>query len=208
MRKADGLSTIICNGNAAGFIYCSHTQSGSLCLGAVKFCLRAGDEAENILVEVIVIDSESDDGSWEMLSERFSQDNRVHLVQNQRGLGPTRSWLDGARLAKGAFVTFVWSDDYISPRFINALLPILHEGSELAIGTGIVRDVDDESDLPVSHGQFDIEREDFLFSYFTHGQKVTGLPVSPACALFKRKCFDKWAQTIDLGVTRHLCATK
>jgi hypothetical protein len=170
---------------------------GRYVLRAVDSCLRAADGTENVQVEVIVIDSQSDDGSWEMLSEKFAQDSRVRLIQNQRGLGPTRSWLDGAVLINGAFATFLWSDDYISPRFLHVLLPLLQEDTELAVGSGAVRDVDDESEFPASAGRNDLERELFLVNYFSSVNHGVRQPVSPICALFKRNCFDRWTHIVQ-----------
>ena len=98
---------------------------GRYVVRAVESCLAAYTAEAGVDVEVIVLDSESDDGSWEALRSRFGSDSRVTLAQNRRGLGPTRSWLDGAKLARGDYMTFIWSDDYISPRFLTATAILL-----------------------------------------------------------------------------------
>lgn len=160
---------------------------------AVESCLRAGDNTPDADVEVVVLDSESDDGSWEELTARFGSDPRVKLVQNRRGLGPTKSWIDGARLINGQFATFVWSDDYISPQFLTALLPALRRGAALAVGHSVIRDIDDETPLLARSGERLIPRLVFLDGYF-HRQIDDGIhrPVSPACSLFSRAAFDAW----------------
>ena len=88
---------------------------------AVRSCLVALDHARAD-GEVIVLDSESDDGSWEGLKQEFGEEPRVVLRQNRSGLGPTKSWLDCAEGLTGDAVTFVWSDDYIAPDFLLHLL--------------------------------------------------------------------------------------
>ena len=55
-------------------------------LRAVHSCLKNDDE--NVCIEVVVIDSSSNDGSFEELQREFSDDNRVKLLQNPRGSGP------------------------------------------------------------------------------------------------------------------------
>src|SRR5258706_2641560 len=100
---------------------------------AVRSCLHAAEATPSLDVEVIVLDSQSDDGSWEQLQRTFGRDQRVRLAQNVRGLGPTRSWLDGARLVRGDLVTFIWSDDYVSPSFLAQLTPSLLSGRHVAI---------------------------------------------------------------------------
>ena len=59
---------------------------GKYVLRAVRSCLKNNDE--NVCIEVVVIDSSSNDGSFEELQREFSDDNRVKLLQNPRGSGP------------------------------------------------------------------------------------------------------------------------
>ena len=58
---------------------------------AVRSCLKNDDE--NVCVEVVVIDSSSNDGSFEELQQEFSADDRVKLLQNPSGSGPMLSGL-------------------------------------------------------------------------------------------------------------------
>ena len=55
-------------------------------LRVVHSCLKNDDE--NVCIEVVVIDSSSNDGSFEKLQQEFSADNRVKLLQNPRVSGP------------------------------------------------------------------------------------------------------------------------
>lgn len=169
---------------------------GRYVLRAVESCLAAASEAAD--VEVVVVDSASDDGSFRWLSDRFGGDARVRLVQNDRGAGPTRSWLDGARLVEGDFVTFVWSDDYISPDFISTLAPNLRPPRAVAYGAGVVRDVDDESPLPIRAESLRLPSRDLLLGYFQqHANTDLPISVSPCCSLFSRAVFDQWTATVE-----------
>ena len=161
---------------------------------AVASCLATGDAAAHLAdIEVVVLDSQSDDGSWERLCERFGSDPRVKLSQNARGLGPTRSWLDGVALVTGDYATFLWSDDYVDATFLPTLLPPLLDGAALVSAQGIVRDIDDERPLPVTSGAAVVPGE--LFIAAQCGLKLKGVPpvtVSPAAALFPRAALDRW----------------
>lgn len=173
---------------------------GRYVLRAVASCLAT--QTTDVAIEVIVLDSMSDDGSWEALNERFHSDPRVILKQNKRGLGPTRSWLDGAKLVTGEFVTFLWSDDYVSPQFLETLLPALQGGCDLATGDGSVRDIDDDSSLPAGADVMQkLDGDTFLLR---HMGIVAGrqLPVSPAVALFTRAIFERWIAAIEDWCTR------
>lgn len=82
--------------------------------------------------ELIVLDSYSDDGSWEYF-QQFRGDPRLQLVQRpRRGLYP--GWNECLELAKGKYVHIATSDDVESPGFQSALLEVLEsqEGANLA----------------------------------------------------------------------------
>lgn len=169
---------------------------GRYVVRAVDSCL-ALTRSEDLEIEVIVLDSMSDDGSWEQLKEKFADNPQVILAQNARGCGPTKSWLDGAKLATGKFVTFVWSDDYISEAFLTTLLPPLQAGCDIAMGRGIVRDINEDTSLPTGDDDVSIvSGEIFLFR---HMGLVKGcpLPMSPTVALFTRATFDRWLTAVE-----------
>lgn len=162
---------------------------------AVTSCLLAAEQA-GVRADVVVLDSQSDDGSWETLQERFGDNVSVRLVQNQRGLGPTHSWLDGAELVEGDFVTFIWSDDYIAPHFLTRLLPALQGGSKVAIGRGAIRDIDDQSALHDDDTFIRLSGRTALEGYLGTHPLMVDPPVSPASALFRRDVFDHWRNLV------------
>ena len=163
-------------------------------LRAVASCLNAGEAVEGVETEVVVLDSQSDDGSWELLQKTFSTDRRVKLVQNQRGLGPTHSWIDGVDCATGDYMTFVWSDDYISPRFLTRLLPMMNAETHVAMGAAIGRDVDDETPFPIDGSAETVSSLAYLSGFFPAYAGATPDYVSPVCALFSRESFERWRQ--------------
>lgn len=164
---------------------------GSYVVRAVDSCLQAAERA-GVEGEVIVLDSQSDDGSWEALNDRFGAMPTVQLVQNQRGLGPTHSWLDGAALVSGDVATFIWSDDYVAPHFVTRLLPALANGAAVAIGRGAIRDVDDDSPLADDDAITTLTGAQALEGYLGTHPMMPDPPVSPASALFRRDAFDHW----------------
>lgn len=164
---------------------------------AVRSCLA--QQSEGVDVEVIVLDSCSDDGSWEELGTEFGGDARVRLLQNERGRGPTASWLDGAAHVSGDAVTFVWSDDYIFPGFAELLLPPILDGASVAFGEGMVRDIDTESVPSVRRPtQITLARPRATGSFLVAFDSELGhLPASPACALFAPSAFAIWKQCVE-----------
>lgn len=63
--------------------------------------------------EFIIVDDNSTDGSWAVLT-RFS-DPRVRLVRNQENIGLTRSLNKGLRLAQGIYIARMDADDISLP---------------------------------------------------------------------------------------------
>lgn len=169
---------------------------GTYVLRTVERCLAAGRSAA-VAVEVIVLDSQSDDGSWEALEQRFGQVPEVKLLQNRRGLGPTKSWLDAAEHASGTYVTYIWSDDYVSDGFVSACLKGLNATDELVIGKAVIRHVDDESALPHSDHVGRVPASDLIAAYFGIAHPELDVPVSPASSLFSRAAFADWRQAVS-----------
>src|SRR5699024_9306920 len=89
-------------------------------------------------LQIILIDDGSTDASAEIAARFAAQDERIQLIhQEHRGLGAVRN--RGVRLARGAYLTFLDSDDTLPRGALRALVDSLeHSGADLAIG-GIAR---------------------------------------------------------------------
>jgi len=161
---------------------------------AVRSCLKNDDE--NVCVEVVVIDSSSNDGSFEELQQEFSADDRVKLLQNPSGSGPIKSWLEGVESISGDYFTFVWSDDLISPLFLKTLLkPLLDGSADVAIGFGKNELLDYELDFSPTSGQFSIlDRSEMLLRYYriVVPKQPHPIIVSPTCSLFSATDIQFW----------------
>lgn len=72
-------------------------------------------------IEIILVDDGSTDGSSELCDILAAQDVRATVIHKENGgLSDARNW--GLRAANGNWISFVDSDDYISPIFISTLL--------------------------------------------------------------------------------------
>lgn len=90
--------------------------------------------------EVIVIDDGSTDGSARILGQ-YANDPRVTVVRIANG-GVALARNEGLRRARGKYVMFVDSDDYLPPDCIETLLvPAMRDGADIVQGSYWIVDV-------------------------------------------------------------------
>lgn len=76
--------------------------------------------------ELIVVDSHSDDGSWEYMQERFAGDRRVKMFQTPRD-GLYRNWNRCVEHSSGEYVYFATSDDTFYPQCLERACTALEQ---------------------------------------------------------------------------------
>lgn len=84
-------------------------------------CLESilGQTEKNI--EILCIDDCSTDDSLSILKNYAKTDGRIHIFKNEQNLGQAYSRNIGLDAAKGEFITFVDSDDYIDNRAMEEM---------------------------------------------------------------------------------------
>ena len=77
-------------------------------------------------IEILVVDADSDDGTREFIEQRAAEDSRVRLIESDmRSSG--RQCNIGVEQAKGQYVAFVESDDYIDLDMMERLYSAAEE---------------------------------------------------------------------------------
>lgn len=77
-------------------------------------------------LEVILVDDGSMDNSSKLCEEYAKKDNRIKVIhQKNGGLSAARN--TGIKIAKGKFLSFVDSDDWVAPRFIELMIKTIQE---------------------------------------------------------------------------------
>lgn len=86
------------------------------------------------VIELIVVDDCSTDGSYERAVE-YAQNSRVNMVilKNEKNAGPGVSRNRGIEVATGDYITFVDSDDYLRPDFIEHMKPLMDQSVDCVI---------------------------------------------------------------------------
>lgn len=83
-------------------------------------------------MEVIVVDDGSPDNCPEMCDRWAQQDSRVHVIHKQNG-GLSDARNVGIEAAKGDYITFVDSDDYLAEGIYNKMLGIIGKNPDIDI---------------------------------------------------------------------------
>lgn len=136
---------------------------------------------ENIEI-ICVIDGATDD-SADIIESTF-RDPRIRIIhQENRGLGGARN--TGIRAARAPWITFVDSDDWLHPRFVETLLTKAREGYDIV---DCLHNVVDQNGALTSRRQHVIENFD-PSNYFRH--VIAARVPSNACArLYRTTLFD------------------
>lgn len=77
-------------------------------------------------IEIILVDDGSPDGSGAICEEYANKDERIKVIHKRNG-GASSARNAGLDVARGKYVCFVDSDDYVSSRFIERLYTLLLE---------------------------------------------------------------------------------
>lgn len=99
----------------------------------IEKCLQSVTEQTYKVIEIIVIDDGSKDGTGTICDDMAKQDKRIRVIhQENQGVSEARNC--GLRMAEGAYVCFVDGDDYLGKNYIELLYNTMeHEGIQLAV---------------------------------------------------------------------------
>ena len=139
-------------------------------------------------IEIILSDNCSTDGTWERIQDYARQDPRIKAWRTESNIGPFENWVHGLKHCQGDYVKILWSDDAIAPEFIQTCVDILQTRPDVGlVFTGVIHHKENKEKVGAFPGQ------ELMSSvqYVAKTMASQGLPVSPGCALVRRKdaCF-------------------
>lgn len=72
--------------------------------------------------ELILVDDCGEDGSMDIVKKYAKKDKRIHYIESDHNVGPMEARFKGYKLANGNYITFLDSDDTLTPKSLNLLL--------------------------------------------------------------------------------------
>ncbi|WP_340621459.1 glycosyltransferase family 2 protein [Xenorhabdus siamensis] len=134
-------------------------------------------------IEIIIVDNASEDHTWDICNKHSAKDNRVKTYRNSYNLGPVNNWKKCFEYAQGEYAKILWSDDLISPTYIEESINVFSEETAFVFSSVIIGKKYDEKEKAFyrygnsNHYPSLKFIDDLLFN--------RNVPVSPGCALFR-----------------------
>ena len=136
-------------------------------------------------IEIIVSDNCSSDGTLEHLNNLYKNIDNVKIIGNSINSGPVINWINCIENSSGEFSKLLFSDDRISPNFIEETVKLLKSDSDIGF---VYSPVLIETSL----------RKRLYYNTYNSTRKLQSkkienrflidlnVPVSPGAALFRR----------------------
>lgn len=102
----------------------------------ISRCIKSVVEQSYSELEIIVVNDGSIDNSLFICELLATQDRRIKVISQDNG-GVSKARNTGLRLAKGEFVMFLDSDDYMLPDMCKTMLDVLHSKQADCVICGI-----------------------------------------------------------------------
>lgn len=84
-------------------------------------------------IEVFCIDDQSSDSSGDICEQYADIDSRIHVIRKKRNGGLSEARNTGIKAARGEYITFIDSDDWVDKKYLECLYEgIKHSGADIA----------------------------------------------------------------------------
>jgi glycosyltransferase involved in cell wall biosynthesis len=157
---------------------------------AIDSCLAC--ENEWVRPQVLVIDGQSTDGSYEMLQAKYAGDARVKLTQNAKGTGFQETAYQGVRQLDTELATFMYDDDILSPHYGALIAQMIQAGKESFIGYGQAHEVSEAYPFPSVELRPVPKGRAALLYFGAQTAEMPSPPVSPICTVSTSAHLKSW----------------
>ncbi|MEP0202526.1 MAG: glycosyltransferase family 2 protein [Halioglobus sp.] len=117
-------------------------------------CIQSALDQTYLDFEVVVVDNDSDDGTWDICQKFAARDSRVRAFRNDTNIGPVRNWRRCAQEARGEFSKILFSDDTLEPDCLAEMVPKLEDpGVALVYCAARIGKSKEQADIAYSAGE-------------------------------------------------------
>lgn len=136
-------------------------------------------------IEVIIVDNQSTDNTYELCQNYSQRDKRIRVYQNEKNIGPVLNWIRCAYLATAPYSKILFSDDLIASNYLEKTLPyIISPDCALVYTPAIIGKEEWKGDVYYQPYLSDCKMNNMFFIN-TATFLPQFIPVSPCAALFR-----------------------
>ena len=84
-------------------------------------------------IELLIADDASSDDTPEICQTLASRDRRVRVISNPSNLGALKTRLKAIREAKGEWIAFLDSDDFVEPPLYEKMCALMDQGYDVCV---------------------------------------------------------------------------
>lgn len=137
-------------------------------------------------IEIILVDDGSTDNSGRMCEEYAKQDNRIRVVHKANG-GNASARNAGIDVAKGDYLTFVDSDDFIDSKALENMITVALSENASIVSCGVITHrLDGEETIQCSETYRVMDRKETLEMLFSRQKDMN---MSACTKLFSNSLF-------------------
>lgn len=137
-------------------------------------------------IEVIVVDNASTDNTWEICKSNFENNDKVHLFQNSKNIGPVQNWKKAINLASGFYSKILFSDDLLLPECLEEMIKLFSNETAFVFSSVLTGDSINNSFVNFAWGMKKTKSIEISnLKYINYSLFSYGALVSPGAALFR-----------------------
>ena len=143
-------------------------------------------------LEIILVDDGSQDKSGEICDEIAASDSRISVVHKQNS-GLMAAWKTGVTYAKGEYIGFVDSDDWIDLDMYSVLIESAEKDKSDLVVCGLVKEYENgqqiyDRNIPQQGLYIGKEIEEIIYPLYFNGNNYSsrGITVNRVTKLYKR----------------------
>jgi len=102
----------------------------------IEFAISSVLKIQNITFELVIVDNNSTDGTFEFVNNASTFDSRIKCYRNSKNIGFPLNYFECLFKAEGQYVTFCGADDKIDEEGLNSMINLLDENVDLGILSG------------------------------------------------------------------------
>jgi len=157
-------------------------------------------------MELILVDDGSPDRCPQICDEYAKKDNRIKVIHKTNG-GHVSAREAGLKAAKGDYIMFVDSDDWLEKSAINTIIGIIEKYHPDIVAFGFIRESEDErkeylNSMPA--GLYKGIQKEFIYKRMIYDDSrpfyTFGIHPSVCCKVIKREVLSKWQNSVDHSI--------